>query len=178
MPTRQAGVSDGTEHAMPTSPCRTPSGVTKRVAQRRSREHGFGGCRRRAAPEGCEHRRVGATSAEREGFEPSVRLPVHLISSQAPSTTRSPLRVYILARSGRNLAAWGGGVNGRRRCGPVRASLLVIPQESCKIVSLRGDAEPADSALAAGAGLLGIAAGPPGLRLSFGPCSAGGMKMA
>ena len=31
--------------------------------------------------------------AEREGFEPSVRLPVHLISSQAPSATRSPLQV-------------------------------------------------------------------------------------
>ena len=28
--------------------------------------------------------------AEREGFEPSVRLPVHVISSHAPSATRSP----------------------------------------------------------------------------------------
>ena len=34
-----------------------------------------------------------STFAEREGFEPSVQLPVHLISSQAPSTTRSPLQV-------------------------------------------------------------------------------------
>src|SRR5262245_5941835 len=31
--------------------------------------------------------------AEREGFEPSVRLPVHMISSHAPSATRSPLQV-------------------------------------------------------------------------------------
>ena len=29
--------------------------------------------------------------AEREGFEPPVRFPVHLISSQAPSTARPPL---------------------------------------------------------------------------------------
>ena len=29
--------------------------------------------------------------AEREGFEPSVRLPAHVISSHAPSATRSPL---------------------------------------------------------------------------------------
>ena len=29
--------------------------------------------------------------AEREGFEPSVRLPVHMISNHAPSTTRSSL---------------------------------------------------------------------------------------
>ena len=30
--------------------------------------------------------------AEREGFEPSVRLPAHVISSHAPSATRSSLR--------------------------------------------------------------------------------------
>ncbi len=29
--------------------------------------------------------------AEREGFEPSVRLPAHMISNHAPSATRSPL---------------------------------------------------------------------------------------
>ena len=34
-----------------TSPIRTPSGVTKRVAERRSREHGSGGGRRRAGAE-------------------------------------------------------------------------------------------------------------------------------
>jgi hypothetical protein len=38
-----------------------------------------------------EHLRVGASRAEREGFEPSVRLPVHMISSHAPSASRSPL---------------------------------------------------------------------------------------
>src|SRR6478736_8530747 len=38
--------------------------------------------------------------AEREGFEPSVRLPVHLISSQAPSTTRSPLQVRFGREAG------------------------------------------------------------------------------
>ncbi len=40
----------------------------------------------------------GASGAKRnccgeEGFEPSVRLPVHMISSHAPSATRSPLQV-------------------------------------------------------------------------------------
>ena len=34
--------------------------------------------------------------AEREGFEPSVRLPAHVISNHAPSATRSPLP-YIFA---------------------------------------------------------------------------------
>ncbi len=33
--------------------------------------------------------------AEREGFEPSVRLPAHVISNHAPSATRSPLRNKI-----------------------------------------------------------------------------------
>src|SRR5271163_3098602 len=33
----------------------------------------------------------GYRSAEREGFEPSVRLPVHMISNHAPSATRSSL---------------------------------------------------------------------------------------
>lgn len=31
--------------------------------------------------------------AEREGFEPSVRFPVHTLSRRAPSTTRSSLQV-------------------------------------------------------------------------------------
>jgi hypothetical protein len=35
--------------------------------------------------------------AEREGFEPPVRFPVHLISSQAPSTARPPLPNFGLA---------------------------------------------------------------------------------
>jgi hypothetical protein len=46
--------------------------------------------RNRQVPE----RRLAVTCdyfAEREGFEPSVRLPVHMISSHAPSATRSPL---------------------------------------------------------------------------------------
>ena len=35
---------------------------------------------------------IGRNYAEREGFEPSVPLPVHMISNHAPSTTRSSLR--------------------------------------------------------------------------------------
>ena len=43
--------------------------------------------------------RVGVTSryimAERVGFEPTVPLTGHLISSQAPSTTRTPLQFLL-----------------------------------------------------------------------------------
>ena len=45
----------------------------------------------------CHHGRIVKLTlnekklAEREGFEPPVRFPVHLISSQAPSTARPPL---------------------------------------------------------------------------------------
>ena len=43
--------------------------------------------------------------AEREGFEPSIRLPVYTRSRRAPSTTRPPLR----SRRRRGLAAASGG---------------------------------------------------------------------
>ena len=33
--------------------------------------------------------------AEREGFEPSVELPLHSISNAAPSSTRPSLRIEI-----------------------------------------------------------------------------------
>ena len=33
--------------------------------------------------------------AEREGFEPSVRLPLHTLSKRAPSTTRTPLLIAL-----------------------------------------------------------------------------------
>jgi hypothetical protein len=42
------------------------------------------------APGGAE---VGRKLAEREGFEPSVPLRVHMISNHAPSATRSSLRI-------------------------------------------------------------------------------------
>ena len=35
--------------------------------------------------------------AEREGFEPSVRLPLHTLSKRAPSTTRTPLQTLAAA---------------------------------------------------------------------------------
>ncbi len=40
-----------------------------------------------------ENHSHGAT--ERKGFEPPVRLPVHMISNHAPSTTRPPLPVTV-----------------------------------------------------------------------------------
>ena len=36
--------------------------------------------------------------AEREGFEPSIRFPVCLISSQVPSTTQPPLHIITLSQ--------------------------------------------------------------------------------
>jgi hypothetical protein len=39
----------------------------------------------------------GGNLAEREGFEPPVRFPVHLISSQAPSTGLGHLSVFGIA---------------------------------------------------------------------------------
>ena len=40
--------------------------------------------------------------AGRAGFEPAVRLPAHTLSKRAPSTTRTPLQVSSLPRSGRD----------------------------------------------------------------------------
>ncbi len=37
----------------------------------------------------------GAMLAEREGFEPSIRLPVYMLSRHAPSTTRPSLQTEI-----------------------------------------------------------------------------------
>src|SRR5688572_29545042 len=51
--------------------------------------------------------------AEREGFEPSVRLPVHMISSHAPSTTRSSL-LGQPAPGNEACVRSGGGRNARR----------------------------------------------------------------
>ena len=34
-------------------------------------------------------------SAETEGFEPSIRLPVYTLSRRAPSTARPPLRIWF-----------------------------------------------------------------------------------
>ena len=43
----------------------------------------------------CFERPVGRSKSEREGFEPSVRSPVHRISSAAPSATRTPLQTLV-----------------------------------------------------------------------------------
>ncbi len=36
--------------------------------------------------------------AEREGFEPSVRVNVHTLSRRAPSTTQTPLRTQEMVK--------------------------------------------------------------------------------
>ena len=53
---------------------------------------------RRFAPQraSAAKTKIRSLSAEREGFEPSVQLPVHMISSHAPSAARSPLQVWCL----------------------------------------------------------------------------------
>ncbi len=43
---------------------------------------------------GCNWNKLERLVAEREGFEPSIRLPVYRISSAAHSTTLPPLRMY------------------------------------------------------------------------------------
>ena len=43
--------------------------------------------------------------AERAGFEPAVRLPLHTLSKRAPSTARTPLRIsglLIVCRAQQN----------------------------------------------------------------------------
>ena len=35
--------------------------------------------------------------AEREGFEPSIELPLYTLSRRAPSTTRTSLRVFRIS---------------------------------------------------------------------------------
>ncbi len=54
--------------------------------------------------------------AEREGFEPSVRLPAHVISNHAPSATRSPL-LSIYTSFIKPL----GAANSNEGCLPVQA---------------------------------------------------------
>src|SRR6185369_10421118 len=55
-------------------------------------------------------------SAEREGFEPSVRLPAHMISNHAPSATRSPLQAGPTAALGSGAATMSAG-RARAGCG-------------------------------------------------------------
>jgi hypothetical protein len=43
----------------------------------------------------CKQIEISERMAEREGFEPPVRFPVHLISSQAPSTGLGHLSVFL-----------------------------------------------------------------------------------
>ncbi len=42
---------------------------------------------------------TGKVMAEGEGFEPPVRLPARLISSQVPSTTQPPFRLRGIIRT-------------------------------------------------------------------------------
>jgi hypothetical protein len=43
--------------------------------------------------------------AEREGFEPSVRLPLHTLSKRAPSATRTPLQLWQFNAACRRIPA-------------------------------------------------------------------------
>ena len=100
---------------MTTSPSRTPSGVTKRVAQRRSREHGFGGGRRRAAGAAGEHRRV----------PPSLTVVMRGGSSgERGIRTLGRLLTYVRLASGR-------GCPHRPVLGPSGLRASCLPQIPC-----------------------------------------------
>ncbi len=46
------------------------------------------------------------TMAEREGFEPSIRVNAYTISSRAPSTTRPPLHNFCIILCVATLHSW------------------------------------------------------------------------
>src|SRR5262249_35339630 len=58
--------------------------------------------------------------AEGVGFEPTVRLPVHGISSAAPSATRPPLRASPALLKVRSNWRRGEDLNPRGTCAPIR----------------------------------------------------------
>ena len=113
-------VSYGGEGGIPPPPAfETASG--SRSSLRRSRPHSkyatgiFLGVGFESDPNAAIHKHLVCTRrfcmAEREGFEPSVRFPVHMISSQARSTTPAPLQGFSCS----SLAVTLFHVNSRRR---------------------------------------------------------------
>ena len=150
-----------------------PAGTPEHLAAPRAENRPTPDMRSRRRPQGAEHtlgqpretlrasrRAVRATGeqtpwsnegprgtpAEREGFEPSVQLPVHMISSHAPSATRSPLQslgvherrrelVEPRRRSSRMLAAERVGFEPTV---PFRVHLISNQAPSAARSSLRG----------------------------------------
>src|SRR5690606_16529655 len=76
---------------------------------------------------------VASCFAERAGFEPAVRLPVHMISNHAPSASRSPLQAGV--RSGERTL-----FSSRRVLGRFGAFFLGKPLGGADL-GLRGAAE-------------------------------------
>ena len=65
-------------------------------------------------------RQVQNLMAEGVGFEPTVQLPVHGISSAAPSATRPPLRSHIHCVLRAQIWRRGEDLNPRGTCAPIR----------------------------------------------------------
>ena len=72
-----------------------------------------------------------ATLAEREGFEPSVPLRIHMISNHAPSATRSSLHVAVgnLDAGDSGVAAFLRAISTRAQ-GRARKMLLICARRS------------------------------------------------
>ena len=73
--------------------------------------------------------------AERVGFEPTVPLPVRLISSQVHSTTLPPLRVLAVKRS--IMPRFLASASGRPRNGVVRGCLQIDNSRHAHLLSAR-----------------------------------------
>ncbi len=98
---------------------------TRRVAPRRAS----------AAPT-----KIKIVSAERVGFEPTVQFPVHMISSHAPSASRSPLQVFGAFNRDRvtSIDFDSAEREGFEPSVPVRAHLISNQVPSTARTSLRG----------------------------------------
>src|SRR5687768_9223651 len=73
--------------------------------------------------------------AERGGFEPPVRLPVHGISSAAPSATRTPLQVSPADRLSSRGARGPKRSLGGRACAYHHLRVLIVVEVSADQVS-------------------------------------------
>ena len=92
-PLRGLGIAEGRD-AFGTSMCLTPSGRLRRAERQSCRSVEQASPQTAPSPPDTQKPPCGGLAhlAEREGFEPSVRLHVRLISSQVHSTTLPPLR--------------------------------------------------------------------------------------
>src|SRR5512141_524624 len=115
-------------HLRPPGP---PTTLTRRAAAPRRSPRALARCRGATAPPTPRSLRRGSSAAasleitqraESEGFEPPVPFPVHLISSQAPSTSSAsspPAYLADFPREAKRDSAWNpAGMRGDRYVRP------------------------------------------------------------